>query len=101
MARRQQFALASGLGNASSNGIDWPGGQGVCFANGTFGGGTYTLQGQGPDGAWYTIGAGVTFTAQGLGGFTFPAGPIRITGAGGTGNSVNAWLVGIPTNNGG
>lgn len=101
MARRQQLTLASALGNATSTPVDWQGGMGSLFVNGTFGGGAYQLQMQGPDGAWYSLGTTTTLSAQGLVGFTAPAGPMRLSGTGGAANSVNAWLVGIPTNNGG
>lgn len=101
MARRAQITLATDLGNGSTTGVDYQGGNTVIFVSGTFGGATYTLEVQGPDGLWYSVGAGTSFTAQGLAGFLGPAGQYRLTGVGGAGNSVDAYLVGIPSNAGG
>lgn len=95
MPRRQQITL---LSNASADGssVDWPGGTGVMYAEATWGGGTVKLQTQSPNGTWMDVGAGVTFTANGIGGFLLPAGPIRATCA--TATAVYAYVVGVPSN---
>jgi hypothetical protein len=113
MARRKQFIIADGATATptitvdgsypvSPGWIDYEGGNGSFFAVGTFGGGSAALQIQAPDGAtWVNIGAGVTFTANGVGGFTAPAGRLRVTLSGSTAPSLKAWVVSIPTNEGG
>ncbi|MGB3808621.1 MAG: hypothetical protein WA943_00905 [Parvibaculum sp.] len=77
--------------NGSSALIDWTGGTGTFWAWGTFGGATVALEAS-PDGAnWFSVGPAVTFTQNGVGGFSL--GPCRlratVSNAGGTTN-VNA-----------
>ncbi|VVE74120.1 hypothetical protein PCA31118_04684 [Pandoraea captiosa] len=100
MARRPQLTLLNN-GNATGQSVDWPGGNGACFAEGTFGGATLTLQILSPNGTWMTLGNQTTFTANGVAGFTAPAGQVRMQITGGTPSAVYAYVVGIPTNNGG
>ena len=74
----------------------------MVYVIGGFGAGTAALQIQAPDGlTWVNLGAGVTFTAPGVGGFNAPAGRLRINMAGAAGATALAWVVGIPTNNAG
>lgn len=109
MARRRQLPFADGTtatptlaADGSSPDVDWQGGNGVIFAIGTFGGGTLTTNIKAPDDTTYvSLGTGTVFTANGVGGFTAPAGKLRVTLAGSTAPSLKAWCVGIPVNNGG
>jgi hypothetical protein len=118
MARRKTYYLADGQtiqgvvtpaviaadGNypATPGYVDWEGGDGAFMVAGTVGGGTYTLQMQCPDGStWVALGAATTLTAAGAAGFTAPAGRLRVAVTGSAGASAKAWVVGIPTNNGG
>lgn len=95
MARRARIDLLSNA-SVSSGQFDWPGGIGVMYAEATWGGGTVKLQCQTPQGTWVDVGAGVTFTANGVGGFTLPAGPIRASVA--TATAVYVSVVGVPSN---
>lgn len=66
--------------NASSStlgmGVIWPGGPGAFSAEGTFGGGTITLQVQTLTGTWVAVGADTTFTSAGIAGFLLPNGSV-------------------------
>ena len=97
MARRRQLAL---LENASASGssVDWPGGTGVMYAEGTFSGATVKLQTQSPNGTWMDVGSATTFTANGVGAFILPAGPIKAVISGGPPSAVYAYVVGVPSN---
>lgn len=76
---------------ATSAQFAWPGGQGVFIVDGTFGGGTVTLQFVGPDGSTLiTAGAATTFTANGAGVFYLPQCKIQATVTGATGASLYA-----------
>lgn len=98
MAADGNFTLKAGQNDE----LDWQGGNGAMYAVGTWGGGTLKLQQLAPDNAtWVDIGAGVSFTGNGVGGFTAPAGALRVNLAGSAGASLKAWVVGIPTNNAG
>lgn len=109
MARRRLLALADGTtafptitvtGNSPQ--VDFQGGNGTLFVTGGFGGGTCTLQLLAPDGAtWLSLGTGTVLTAAGLGGFICPAGQMRLNVAGAAAATIQAWVVGIPVNNGG
>jgi len=118
MARRKTYYLADGQtiqnvatppaitadGNypATPGYVDWEGGNGAFIVVGTFGGGTYQLQLQAPDGSsWVSVGTSSTLTTVGAAGFTAPAGRLRVAVTGSAGASVKAWVVGIPTNNAG
>lgn len=118
MARRKLYYIADGQtvqgvvtppviaadGNypATPGYIDWEGGDGAFLLAGTVGGGTYTLQLQCPDGSsWVALGANTTLTAAGAGGFSCPAGRLRVAASGSAAPSIKAWVVGIPTNNAG
>lgn len=59
---------------ATSAAMEWAGGSGIFTATGTFGGGTVKLQFLSLGGVWLDVGASVTLTANGCGGFTLPAG---------------------------
>ena len=106
MARRSKLALADGTTSAptlvadgSTAPLDWPGGDGAYYAIGTFGGGTLTLQTLAPDGTTYvSLGTAVALTANGVAGFSAPAGLLRATLTGSAGPSLKAWAVGIPVN---
>lgn len=102
MARRNLVVLTAAAlaADGASPGVAFQGGIGTFFAVGTFGGGTLTLQILAPDNAtWLPVGAGIT--AAGLANFSAPAGSLRVSMAGSTTPSVQAWVCGIPTNNGG
>lgn len=118
MARRKLYYLADGQtvqgvvtppaiaadGNypVTPGYVDWEGGSGAFIVVGTFGGGTYQLQLQAPDGAtWVSVGTSSTLTTVGVAGFTAPAGRLRVAVTGSAGAAVKAWVVGIPTNNAG
>lgn len=102
MARRAQLTLLSNA-SATGSGVDWPGGRGMFFAEGTFGGGSVAIEQKTPNGTWVPIynTAGSAISASAAGGYAFeaPAGQIRAKVA--TATAVYAYAVGIPTNNGG
>jgi hypothetical protein len=82
--------------------IQWEGGEGAFILAGTLGGGTYTLQIQAPDGtSWVSVGSAAALTAAGAVGFTAPSGRLRVSVSGSAAAAAKAWVVGIPTNNGG
>lgn len=107
MARRVQHALADGstafptiVADGSTPSIDWEGAAGSLMLAGTVGGGTYAVQLLAPDGTtWLNVFAGLT--AAGMANFNCPAGKMRLTASGSTTPSIKAWVIGIPTNNGG
>lgn len=83
--------------NGSSRPMEFLGGAGTLFVTGTFGGGTATLEILAPDGVtWLTVGAGTTLTTAGAAGFTAPVRPIRVTLAGATAPSIQAWVLSVP-----
>lgn len=85
--------MPSLLSNASATGAsaNWGGGVGVFMVSGTFGGGTVSLQFQGPDGTtWITAGPDTSLTANGAGGFVLPPGRIRALVSGGTPSALYA-----------
>lgn len=64
--------------------VDWPGGDGVFFAEGTFGGGNIKLEGQTRNGtavgiSQYATTSPISLTANGMANFRFPQGKIRVT----------------------
>lgn len=102
MARRNLLLLTPTpiIADGQSVGADFQGGIATFFATGTFGGATVTLQTLSPDGAtWLPVFAGIT--AAGLANFSAPAGKLRVAVTGSTTPSLQAWVCGIPTNNGG
>lgn len=102
MARRNLLLLTAAaiVADGQSVAADYQGGTATFFATGTFGGGTVMLQTLAPDGVtWVPIGAGIT--AAGLANFAAPAGKLRVAVTGSTTPSLQAWVCGIPTNNGG
>lgn len=81
--------------------VDWPGGDGVFFGEGTFGGGTLKLEGQSRNGTAvgvtnYATTTPISLTANGMANFRFPAGKLRVTVA--TATAVFASVVGVPAN---
>ena len=52
----------------------WVGGPGTFSAEGTFGGGTVTLQTLTGNGTWMAVGSDTTLTAAGIAGFILPKG---------------------------
>jgi len=103
MARRISVAFPTLSANGSSSPTDWPGGKGDLTASGTFGGGTLTMQIQGPSGTWinvinYATITDISITGNKHAAFELPAGPVRVTLAGATGPSVTASVSGIPAN---
>jgi hypothetical protein len=103
MARRAQLTLASNAGAGAQASVDWQGGRGMLFGEGTWGGGNAALQMQSPNGTWVPIydaaGNAVTITVNGGKVFEAPAGPLRANIT--TASAVYAYAVGIPTNNAG
>jgi len=104
MARRAQLTLALNAGAGNGAGVDWPGGRGLLMVDATFGGGNVALQQQSPSGAWLPLNAegsttAISLTANGTVNFVAPAGQIRAVIT--TATAVNAYAVGIPTNNAG
>lgn len=82
---------------ATSASLQWPGGQGVFSAVGTFGGATLSLQFMGPDGStWIDAGVGTTLTAAGAGIFFLPPSPIRCTVTGGSPSGLYARAQRVP-----
>lgn len=70
-------------GSADSAEFYWQGGTGVMYAEATWNAGGVKLQTKSPNGTWMDVGTAVTFTANGVGAFVLPPGPIKavITGA--------------------
>lgn len=81
-------AGAAGDGQA----FDWLGGPGAFYVEGTLGGSTVKLQVKSPNDAWLDVGAEVTKTAAGVGGFDLPPGDIRASIAGGAPVGVFAYV---------
>jgi hypothetical protein len=103
MARRRQLTLAENAGAGNGTAVDWPGGRGMLFGEGTWGGGNAALQMLSPNGTYVPIydaaGTAVTITVNGGKVFEAPAGMLRAVIT--TSTAVYAYAVGIPTNNGG
>lgn len=104
MARRPQLTLLSNAGAGNGVGADWPGGRGLFMVDANFGGGNVALQQQSPSGAWLPLNTEgtatpISLTANGVANFAAPAGQIRAVST--TATAVNAYAVGVPTNNGG
>lgn len=104
MARRPQLTLLSNAGAGNGVGADWPGGRGLFMVDASFGGGNVALQQQSPSGAWLPLNTEgtatpISLTANGVANFAAPAGQIRAVST--TATAVNAYAVGVPTNNGG
>jgi hypothetical protein len=76
--------------SATGAGVAWPGGAGVMFVGGTFGGATAALQWSDDGSTWWALGAGYSLTAAGLIQFNLPSGQIRASITGGSGVSLNA-----------
>lgn len=79
-------------GSATSAGFDWPGGDAVFVADGTFGGCTVALQIQLLGGTWINTGVNTTLTAPGAGGVTLPPCQIRASVTGGSPSALNVAL---------
>lgn len=79
--------------SVTGNPMTWPGGDGTFSGEGTFGGGTITLQVQVPGTeTWMAVGSDTTLTAAGIAGFTLPKGAlIRVAIA--TATAVYAYAV--------
>lgn len=78
---------------ATSSAIAWSGGPGVAAAQGTFGGGSFTLEASFDTGSnWIALadetGTPVTLTAEGTMSFRLPACSVRAVLAGSTGATV-------------
>ena len=95
MARRARIDLLSNA-SADSAEFDWPGGTGVMYCEATWGGGTVKLQTKSPNGTWMDVGSATTFTANGVGAFLLPAGPVKAAVT--TATAVFASVVGVPAN---
>jgi hypothetical protein len=68
------------LTNASATGnpVAWSGGYCAVSCEGTFNGGSATLQAQSANGTWIDVGANTTFSAAGWGGAFLPPCNIRM-----------------------
>ena len=78
--------------------------KGLFMVDANFGGGNVALQQQSPSGAWLPLNTEgtatpISLTANGVANFAAPAGQIRAVST--TATAVNAYAVGVPTNNGG
>ncbi|MDR3498241.1 MAG: hypothetical protein P4L72_03330 [Parvibaculum sp.] len=70
--------------NGSSAPVDWTGGTGTFWAWGNFGGATVALEAS-PDGTnWIGVGPAVSFTQNGVGGFSLGPCRLRATVSGAT-----------------
>lgn len=80
------------LNNAGATGAvkEWPGGEGVFQAEGTFGGATVTLQFKSDQGTWMDVGTDTTKTANGAGGFILHPCLVKATVSGGTPSALYA-----------
>lgn len=81
--------------SATQPGQIWPGGMGMFNAEGTFGGGTVTLQVRSPSGTWMAVGADTTLTAAGAAGFVAPTGAM-LRAAIATATAVYAYVSALP-----
>lgn len=81
-------ADAAGDGQA----FDWFGGPGAFYVEGTLGGSTVKLQCKSPNDTWLDVGAEVTKTTAGVGGFDLPPGDIRANISGGAPVDVFAYV---------
>ena len=76
--------------------VDWIGGPGAMYVEGTFSGATVKLQARTSQDTWVDVGASVTFTAAGVAGFDLPAGDIRAAISGGPPTNIYASVRSIP-----
>lgn len=81
--------------------VEWPGGDGMFFAEATWGGGSAKLEIQSRNGTalgvpHYATTTAISLTANGVANFRAPNGRIRVTIA--TATAVYAAVVGIPSN---
>ncbi|CAB3644094.1 hypothetical protein [Trinickia soli] len=103
MARRAQLTLSTAGGGAVAS-VDWQGGRGLFMVDATWGGGTVALEQQSPAGVWLPLNhegtsTPISLTANGTANFVSAAGAIRANVT--TATAVNAYAVGVPTNNAG
>lgn len=81
----KNLALLENSGPATSPAFDWGGGYGCLFGEGTFSGGSLTLQVQTPRGTWIPVGTATTLSAAGLATFFLPECRIRVVATTGSG----------------
>lgn len=77
--------LLQNSGAANGPEHDWGGGHGCFFGEGTFSGGSLTLEVKTPHGTWLPVGASTTLSANGYGLFFLPECKIRAVATTGTG----------------
>jgi hypothetical protein len=84
------------LSNASATGSDqaWRGGRGTFIVEGTIGGATVTLQYSLDGTTWHDVGAEVTLSATGIGGFEIAPGLLRAEVSGGTPSALYVYAIG-------
>ena len=88
----QLFTAQTADGNSQA--IRWPGGEGTYNAEGTFGGGTATLQFS-PDGGttWKSCGSDAELSSDGAANFKLPVGyHLRVSLSGASGANLDAWV---------
>lgn len=82
--------LAGATANGAGNTFTWNGGNGLYLVEGTFGGGTCTLQCSLDGTTWVSVGSDGELTADGAVGFWLPPCSIRANLAGATAPNLNA-----------
>lgn len=90
------YTLLSNAGAGNGADVQWPGGRGAVFCEGTFGGATVKLQAKTQQGTYVDVGTDVSFTSAGVGGFELPECVIRMVTSGGTPSALYASCQTIP-----
>lgn len=77
---RYSKALLENVGNATGTAIDWIGGEGTLYVEGTLDGATVALETRTPNDTWVQVS---TTTTVGVSNFDLPKGDIRAVSSGG------------------
>ena len=80
-------------GSATGSAVSWTGFRGICTAEGTWSGATFTLQYQTFRGTWVDVDTtNAVLTANGMFGFELPPGNIRASISGGSPSAVYIYV---------
>jgi hypothetical protein len=90
---KQLFTTQAVDGNSQQ--WDWPGGNGMIAAQGTWGSGTIQLQVTPDAGTTWINVSGISITADGTVTFACAPGQVRLNLSGSGGASLNAWISGM------
>lgn len=95
MPRHGAYVLLADADSTDDQGVvTWPGGPCYFMSEGTWGGGSATLEYKTPNGTWIAVPSGA-HTANTITSLTVPAGSVRVTVA--TASAVYSYLVANPS----